>query len=237
MNLGLTTTSVTGGPFGAETDAVLSTPVGRALYSSAVQAIPQMYRIVTVGSETESELIDRIAKSFARNVAGRWQGPVSPESVSKSQDLVMSINAHCSLCYEKGTPEENFMYTKLYEPSTSGSVPLPNVSQGELSRIVDNAHPSWNASQKDATVKFLWGKIQRGEAVSMPAGELRSGVQGQGGSDWTRTALIVGGVIAAGALAYYLIKKRRSKAGAKAPAAKPISATPIATPAFAGASI
>lgn len=233
MRLGLTTAAVTGGTFGIETDAVLSTPVGRALYNAAVQAIPQMYRIVTVGSETERELIDRIAKSFTRNVAGRWQGSVSPESVSRSQDLVMAISSHCSLCYEKGTPDENFMYTALYEPTASGSVPLPSMSQAALQKVVSNAHPSWNEAQKRATANFLWGKMQRGEAVSMPAGELRSGVEGSGGGgDWTRTALIVGGVIAAGALAYYLIKKRRA-----GKAAKPISATPIATPAFAGGGI
>jgi hypothetical protein len=207
--------------------------VGRALYNSAVQAIPKMYRIVTVGSETESELIDRIAKSFVRNVAGRWQGSVSPESVSRSQDLVMSINAHCSLCYEKGTPDENFMYTKLYEPSTSGSVPLPKMSQAALLRVISNAHPSWSAFQKQAMANFLWGKMQRGEPVSMPAGELRSGTAGPQGTDWTRTALIVGGVIAAGAVAYYLAKKYR----ARGTTVKSVSAAPIKLPAFAAAGI
>lgn len=93
--------------------AILQTPKGRAVYDAARAAAQNYYKIVAVGSQTQREVVDRIAGVFTEFYAARWEGPVTPEALAKSETFRQTVALVCLLCNRKGTTEAEYIFQSV----------------------------------------------------------------------------------------------------------------------------
>jgi hypothetical protein len=84
--------------------AILATAKGRLFYAETKKAIQAGWSIRAVGSQTASELVDRITGVFTEFAAARWTAPISAYALSGSADLARTVDLICPLCTRKGAP-------------------------------------------------------------------------------------------------------------------------------------
>lgn len=71
---------------------ILATPIGKALFMAAMQAL-DWYDLKPRGSETLDELKQRVALLFMEFEAFRWQGPVNANTVFENSSLEQTVSS------------------------------------------------------------------------------------------------------------------------------------------------
>ena len=90
---------------GDDSNALLGSNVGAALFNSAVGALNKYWVLSPRGSETAAQLRNRIAMVFAERVASSWSGDISVDAVNASPAFA-AIVADVSLTSRQKTPAE-----------------------------------------------------------------------------------------------------------------------------------
>lgn len=173
---------------------LLDTELGRAVRS----AIPVAYDVRPVGSQTPGEVVNRAAAMFMQFFSARWTAPRTQAAVLAEPCFYKLMNHMAPLQAKDSTKTAGD--TVKVDPS--------KMTQNQLIALINSLAGSATDAYKQHLMIQLMLKAKNKEPVDVPATEVeRLGLPRY--VPW----LVIGGLVVAGGIAYYLAtRKRKSSA-------------------------
>lgn len=186
--------------------AMLETPMGKAV----LRAIDLGYTMRPVGSETATELKNRIAAVYIDAVVPAGKYTTDAAKILNDSTFRATVRNVCPLCGEKsfslpGTEKPNLQPSDFTTPKP-GSIPATGLSMNDILELLKAGMGTYTTLQQQKLAAELMRRQQAGQPVYIPE-EVQKG--------WSTGAIVgvsMGALLLGGLIIYLLSSKKSTKA-------------------------